>query len=62
MHDNANIAFENSESQNIVNTILTLEPRDGGSTSSNGSTADMSIANIVENFLVMNLARASVLG
>lgn len=32
MHDNANIAFQNKETQNIILTILDSQPRVGGGT------------------------------
>jgi dynein heavy chain len=38
LHENANITFQNQESQKIIDTILSIQPRIGGS--SGGKTPD----------------------
>jgi dynein heavy chain len=38
LHENANITFQNQESQKILDTILSIQPRIGGS--SGGKTPD----------------------
>lgn len=38
LHENANITFQNQESQKIIDTILSIQPRIGGS--AGGKTPD----------------------
>jgi len=49
MHDNANITFQLKESKNATETILSIQPRDVGSSGS-GKSSDEIVADLCKMF------------